>query len=133
MGALDCGMAGDQLPGAVPVADTTPAADDMNATPEQSVLEVEGVKAGATCGTAAPVHEFEDQTTRPGDVGELIHDVLVDHRPAGHHFTGGAGGHGRLKAACDVTARTLPEPRRSLSRHLPVGYPARGTSVRVIA
>jgi hypothetical protein len=40
MGALDCGMAGDQLPGAVPVADTTPAADDMNATPEQSVLEV---------------------------------------------------------------------------------------------
>jgi len=121
MGALDGGMAGDQLTGAVPVAEAAPPADDVDA-PEESWLEMQRIETGATFRTGAPVHKFEDQTTSSRQAGELFDDPLVDRRAAEHRIT--ARGTGRLGPV------ELAQPQRAHGCHHCGRVPGLGTSVR---
>jgi hypothetical protein len=82
VGAALVGMAGDQAPWPVPVAEPAPGADDVDAAPEGG-LEVQGVEAGPTSRPWAAVHELEDEATAAGELGELVHD-LVDDRSTVH-------------------------------------------------
>jgi hypothetical protein len=108
MGALDGGMARDQLPRAVPVADAAPAADDVTAA-EQGGLEVERVEPAAALRTGAAVDELEDQATPSGGADEILDRALVD----GDHITASRNGVcGRLRADRGVTTGTRPEPQR---------------------
>ena len=128
MGALDGGMAGDQLAGAVAAAEAAPGTDEMVAS-EQAGLDMDRVKPGAASRPWVAVHQFQDQTTHPRDA-----DEIVDRHAAGHRITAeGTGGHGRLVAARDTTARIVPEPQLGRVRHHCDRVPGRGTSVRVIA
>ena len=60
MGGLERGMAGNQLPGSVPVTNAAPASDDMPAA-EEGGLEVDRVEATAALRTGATVDELENQ------------------------------------------------------------------------
>jgi hypothetical protein len=129
MGALDGGMAGDQLPGAVAVAEAAPGSDDMDAPPEQRVLEVEGVKPGAASRPGVAVDEFQDQSTHPRDVDEIVDCDAAGHRITAERTTG----HGRLLAARGTTPRIVPEPQLGRVRHHCGRVLGQRTSVRVIA
>ena len=117
MGALDGGMAGDQLPGPMSVADAAPAPHDMAAA-EQGGLEVQRIETAAALWTAATIDEFEDQATSPRSAHKVVDDALVEGHSGADHITArGTGAHGRLHAGPDVKVSVVPESRRGHAWH----------------
>ena len=116
MGALDGRMAGDQLPGPVPVTNAAPGSDDV-ATPEERRLEVERVEAAAALRTGATVDELEDQAPRSRRADQVIDHALVDGDAGVDQLATGRSRVNARLAAGDITGGTVPESLRGRFCH----------------